>query len=119
MTDPVSDPAQILHLAALSTLQSTGFISTSTSCAGILTDVLERYLSTLARRSVERAQVNGRNGSSVNVYDVERAIDGFGHGGIEELRDWADEVLMGDKPVVKLSGKGVESLGGGFVSQLG
>jgi hypothetical protein len=62
--------------------------------------------------------VNGRNGSSVNVYDVERAIDGFGHGGIEELRDWADHALMGPAgQMPTLTGKGVQSLGGGFELQ--
>lgn len=112
MAHPVPEPAQLLHRATLATLQTTGFVSTSSACAGLLTDALERYLHTLAARSVDRAEINGRNGASVNALDVQHAIDRFGLGGIDELRDWADDMLMGERDVCVLRGPGVEAIGG-------
>jgi len=95
-----ASPDAVLHLAALHTLASAGFASTSRAASMTLSGVLARYLELVASSCAERAALAGR--SKVAAIDVVNALDDLGVGGITELQEWTLDL---DKEVTFTGGR--------------
>jgi histone H3/H4 len=103
-----ASPDAVLHLAALHTLASAGFASTSRAASLTLSGVLERYLQLVASKCAAHAALAGR--SKVAAIDVVDALDGLGVGGLAELQEWTADL---DKEVTFTGGR-LDELAGGY-----
>lgn len=95
----VPSPDAILHLATLHLLSQAGFASTSQAAGLSLTSVVAQYFKLIAKSSIDRAILAGRN--KPGALDVVESLKELGHGfGLEELHEYgldhAGEMLEGD-----------------------
>jgi hypothetical protein len=113
-SDPSQLPSHLLHLATLQLVtRSSPFTHTRTLPLHTLSHLLQEYLSLLATAAKDAAELAGRD--KVSVWDVGCALDEFGSGGLDELKD---EVGKGDQGVGEEADRIRElaqGLKGGFV----
>ncbi|GAA5903322.1 uncharacterized protein JCM6883_002761 [Sporobolomyces salmoneus] len=88
-------PSSLLSLSVLLLVsRSTSFTHASSQSLSTLSHLLQQYLATLAETSLSHANHSGRD--QVSVWDLGRAIEEFGVGGIRGLED---ELLKGDEGI--------------------
>lgn len=95
----VPSPDAILHLATLHLLSQAGFASTSQAASLSLTSVVAQYFKLIARSSIDRALLAGRN--KPGALDVVESLKDLGYGfGLDELYehglDHSGSTLEGD-----------------------
>jgi hypothetical protein len=85
-------PAHLLQLATLQLVtRSSPFTHSRTLPLHTFSHLISDYLQLLARAAKDNAELAGR--TDVSVWDVGRALDEFGTGGLSELRE---EMMKGD-----------------------
>ena len=73
-----------------SILSSCGFQSSSANACHVLAEIVHRYLSLLAQKSVHMAHNACREKS--NIIDIYMALEEImGYGSLDELLEWADD----------------------------